>query len=1107
MAEISRTFERAIGIPEPLTEDHIWTAQAGFTQQTPQPGIPDPQIAQTLQLTTSGSQSADGALRVRVQRAGHPGPGGCAFTWKAAADADTEWRGRDNGQLSHWQSVSWVSSAAQRIDDPDVAVLSTGQILVVYQKLLAGSYRVRVATQSLTDGSWSTADAYTGGSTVADGFHPAICVLEDGAVLIAHWVYDAVNDEAQIQTLRSDDDGSTWTVISRGALDTPIQVGSGATEFEVARLRMASNGKQVLLIAQTISNTTTAQRDGFVQLVSSDFGGRFSTVETDTDTTERWNFHDIAVLDGQFVIAVITAQSALKIFRLGSATDKISAARSAGFSTIGSGQDLIQITTNTASDGEGTLWTDDDGALYWSGINFTVGSVTFPFTIVSLDGGTSWNGLNGGTIDTTTIKQAKWLDSSDDDVRPNTFVGCSSLGRQVLLHKWQSDTATEGSYSLAAAYLGGHSTVELPAMNTYPALYQRMRWEDTWVPFDIPSNISTGNWTATGSGTAALSSGALNLSTTASQRIFYSRTNSDAIARGMVVRFRLDRVSGGSLTNQTIGFSMRLADGTDDYQIDFRFSTSGFDVYDENGSSKIGSTQTITWGDSVEVLAAMNGANFACWHRTGTAAPDRKWTAGPSTVSLTNESGSPEADNLIQFGQITLSTVVTESNWYEVHYTTGVDTATSLETGQTNPDDLFGRSFPAAGRSVPVTDGVRLSVLDGAGREGTEFHIDVRYDYPISRIFHSQSPSLSDRWRSTAVTPATTAVAAQFIPFVLNKTASSYGAAERGLGVPVVYLHCAGINWRSATLERYDVGTTAFTSVSSIDTGISFTGTRRDNEVYSSGSTSTGHFLHANEAAGWFVDLGNNVIREVATNTAGVLAGTGYSGQIARFFLKNTDGSEPQLGSFVLFPDRFTLAVPIMAETAGAWALRISSQRTAHGWIEMGHMSFGAVWVPGRRYSRGRVLAMEAGDLVADDLAGTRRTRAAGRPALRVRIAWVDPIDQSQLATSTAAPDYRTVTDGSTTEPWATVDDVPFSLLGIFQELQRGTAILYFPSLLRSQGSGTLLTRRHDHMLGTLDMEAVQIEHVTGDALRGIEGNSPVGEAFRVATTVIREVR
>ena len=90
-SDVSKNHFRGLLVPDPRLST-VWAAQSSFTQADPQPGIPEAQGNYELGLTSSGTQAADGQLRIRSQRPGHPGKtGDGGFVWKNQGDAN--WRG------------------------------------------------------------------------------------------------------------------------------------------------------------------------------------------------------------------------------------------------------------------------------------------------------------------------------------------------------------------------------------------------------------------------------------------------------------------------------------------------------------------------------------------------------------------------------------------------------------------------------------------------------------------------------------------------------------------------------------------------------------------------------------------------------------------------------------------------------------------------------------------------------------------------------------------------------------------------------------------------------------------------------------------------------
>ena len=229
---------RGFGLPVGFTPSHLWDAESIYTQAGPQPGVPVPQGTYDLRLSSSGEQSASKALRILTQRAGNPGPDGASFVWKESTD--TNYRGRDIQQISGFETLEFTTSAALKASDPDAITLADGTVLVARQKLIGGAYKVRVTYKAPSATSWTTVDAHTQTSVPTDGYHPAMTLLPDASILLAFWVYDAKADEAQLKTMRSTDDGVTWSTVSSFALDTPLDIqstsGAGNAGFEAMRL-------------------------------------------------------------------------------------------------------------------------------------------------------------------------------------------------------------------------------------------------------------------------------------------------------------------------------------------------------------------------------------------------------------------------------------------------------------------------------------------------------------------------------------------------------------------------------------------------------------------------------------------------------------------------------------------------------------------------------------------------------------------------------------------------------------------------------------------------------------------------------------------------------
>ena len=1137
-SDVTGDVLRGLGVPYDLTPDHLWTDKATFTEQGPTVGQATPQGDYTLALQTAGTQSASKQLRIQAHRGGHPGvKGGAEFIYQY--EGDTYWRGADIQQTSSHQVIrTTIETTTQTLKDPDAASFystdRSDRICVVYQRLTAtGSALVEAATYDPSAGTWSTATVYTNDTIPTDGYHATVAYNRvDGYLYCCHWVYDNAADLAQIATHRSRD-GATWETVSEYALDEGVDISSSASAYEVARLRMAFNAGQCLLVARVISNNSsgTSFRDFIGQWASTSRAARFDSIgiqEIEFDGTDEVPFsnHSIIEVDGSFVVAfpgqngsLPASNSYLYFEPLPSAYSPIAArienvtTASGALEFKAAGSPILTLTITYApgqyvvTDGDGSAWVGEDGAVYFAAriVGLYAAADNAVFLLRSDDGGATWEYMGDWDATLASLQAAGALvvNTGDAATYLKDFVGVSHRGRQVLIGLSESDVTT--STTLSATFLGGATTVTLPGRIAYPAPYQRSRWTESYLPFELPANISS--MTTAGAGTDTISLDGVLQRTTSSNTLTSYFGNTSTIAQGIIVRMGITVVTGGDLAADNIIMSLRTADGSDDYKVIVRFTRTALRMYDDNASAQIGIDQSVTAFEGIDVLGAIAGDKFSLWVRDLDSKSDRSWTPLIQNHTLTSGGGSAAVSAIALFG-----TSASSSNGYKIHEfhcMTGTNANGGLGGGQSNPADLRGRTFSRRGRYIGVDDGVRLSAIDGTAMADQTWNIDSAADHPISRIFHRESPSPRSQWRSVAVTSGN--VPQQVIPFVLNKNATTLGAEEQGFGSTLAYLSLSGINWSAGSVKRWDVGSSAWVTVATIANSISttYSYTRRGSELHAPSlpTTSSGRFLYENECAGWSVRFSTGIVRRITGNTAGTLA-SNVSGPKPTFFLDGIDGSEPTTSTITLIPDTVSMTLQTDGETGGGWAVFIDAQTTAPYTVagvsqsdaRIGHLSMGRVFVFSTQYGRGRIVMYESGDLTEDTPGGTRRTVRAGPGGRSVRIAWTDPVDTTQTQGLTANPDYLTSTTTAGNAAVAAAADLPFSLLGLLRRVGARDPVTYFPAIARSTGSDDvqMFVRRAEHITGTIT-SAGQFESVLGD-----EGSA---EAVRFSTVVIEELR
>ena len=1143
-SDVSGDVLRGLGVPFILTSDHIWSEKATFTEQGPTVGQAEPQGAYTLAIQTAGTQSAAKQLRIRTHRGGHPGADqGAEFIYRY--QGDTNFRGHDVQPTSAHQVIrSTTEALTGALKDPDATAFystdRTDRICVVYQRQTASptAYIVEAATYDPSAASWSTATVYTKTASPTDGYHPAIAYNPvDGYLYCCHWIYDDDANLAQIATHRSKD-GATWETVSEYALDAGVDIsgspGGGAAGYEVGRLRMAFNAGQCLLVAYMLANDTAdVGRNQVGQWASTSRGARFSTVEISKilfDSTVRaFMFHSVSVVDGSFTVVFPSMASEflvpvgyLFIVKIPSAFSAISSrtvntTALTGVLPLEEGNDATfkgfkalptLFSSNAVTTGGGSSWVDEDGAVWYAGqlVNDQsngsdhLGGV---YLMASTDGADSFKYTGDGDSQDTHAADALVVYTGDDSTFLSDFVGCSHRGRQVLIGLSNSDVTS--STTLSATFLGGHTTVTLPGRITYPEPYQRSGWTESYLPFELPANISS--ITNSGTGTDTIGTDGL-LNRSVSTNTFHSTFSANSsVAQGVIARIGLTVTSGGAKTSDQIAFLVRCADGSDSYSVSIRFTTSDFRMIDNNASQIGVDKSAVAPSGGINVLVAIADGKLSVWFCSLSSASDRKWTSAIQNHSLTAGGGSTD---IVRFG--TMSTATAAYKIHEVHFMDGSSANGALGAGQTNPDDLRGRTFSRRGRYIGVDDGVRISAVDGSAMANQSWNIDSAADHPISRIFHRESPSPRTQWRSNAVTSGN--VAEQLIPFVLNKDATTLGAEEQGLGSTMAYIALKGINWSSGAVQRWDTGSSAWVTVATISNQIttSYSYTRRGSELHppSLPTTSSGRYLYENECAGWSVRFASGICRKITGNTAGTLA-SNVSGPKPTFFLDGIDGSEPATTTLTLIPSHVCVMFHTDGETGGGWALKIDAQTTAPYTVDgtaqydlrVGHLSLGRMFIFGTQYGRGRVVMYESGDLTEDTPGGTRRSVRAGPGGRTVRIAWSDPIDTTQTQGISANPDYITSTTTAGNTAVAAAKDVPFSLLGLLEKVGARDPVAYFPRIERSTGAGDTQTflRHHTCLIGTI-ASAGQFESVVGE-----EDSNTAGEAMRFSTVVIEELR
>jgi len=465
---------------------------------------------------------------------------------------------------------------------------------------------------------------------------------------------------------------------------------------------------------------------------------------------------------------------------------------------------------------------------------------------------------------------------------------------------------------------------------------------------------------------------------------------------------------------------------------------------------------------------------------------DHEWTAGPTSTGLTDDNVTPAANNLVRFGHIAICTA--ESDWYEVHFVTDEYNGVG-RTNYTNPDDLNGRNYPVDW--MYVADEVSIRCQDGPTIRGDEWTIDTEYDYPVERIFPEVSGCPDVRWRSTGNGVEQIAVALD---------ATLLGTVESMPGNDLLGVALRGINFPAATLEGWDVGGAAWSTIATLSANNGMTGlhwTRRGNTVIATGTAGTYNpYLYHNEFKnGYFKFDTAGKIRKIVAHSEGRLGGTEIC-KGTTLILEDCDGTEGASGtSGQIWAPAVCAVCKLDSERYAGYRLAIPATTTAEGYYTIGSWVIGPTVYHGQDYSWGRAIETQPNVELLTALDGTRRAKRYGAERRVVEYGWADGVDLTDVYEDDI-PDYLEASTGGSALAVASWADVPLVYEGAIRWLDGPSALcIYHPRIVKAD-SPDLRVSRHDFVVGRIT-SPIRIENVQGD-----ESST---EVVRTATIVLEE--
>ena len=1018
----SESVLRGLGTLDPrLVESNLWTAQSSFTQAGPLPGVPVPQRDSELVLMTTGSQAASDQLRIQIKRGGLPGIGDAAggFIWQK--EGDTNWMGWDvPTTISAWGIVDWVDGTLVAAKEAQCITLSNGDILAIYYRETSGSYGVGVRTRSAASNTWgSFTTLYTMSAANSDGSWPYLVELPTGRILAFMWSEDTTANTYQLRVYYSDDSGGTWTLATSAALATPIDVsgasGSGVAGYDPRRFSIAYNRGDLCMVAHLIAHDTDLNfEDLLIQLKSNDLGMSFDQVALWTGANEGGGYPAVIASNGIFQLYYHERRSGGNgIVRLTAGAAGIDFQNSSAVYVTPT-NDPIGATGNGAIsvNSSFTMVKADGGAFYAFVMNVYDVSNSYGLVATSSDDGLTWANMGQSSrsvLESENNQFSTFFDFNVGDCGPLNMRGTWASGRAVILTNWRADPGNEDN-SLGVLYMGGYSDLTLPGYTAYNTELSRVSWDGTWLPWDLPAESTW--WTATvvGAPTYELDDGRMEITSTTGNTVYWTRATSPvALAQangGIMIMASLQIASGGSASTNRIAIRIRATD-TDSgpshgATVSIRFTTTSIICLDEVAASTIGTITTDTSTTGVDIIAQVSGTTFRSWYRTRGTGPDRTWTAGPATTSLSDDSGAGGTPFIVWGHPVDGAAV---SYWYQFNYVTGAYTGEGLTGGFTNPADLFPRAVSP--NPTGVTGGVNIKAMDGPGFPGDEFDIDTRYSYEWTRMLPTVDASPRTRWRSTADAVEQT---------IAIQLPGHGGSGTSLLGSDSICLYLDGCNWRLGSLEGWNGS--AWVAIFTIDlatdmAALPYTRTG-DGVTVDTGTAHVGaRFIKDSEFEDATVVLkpGAGVpiadkYRKIARQTAGTWRNT--TTLHPEFILEGMDNTEPSSGTLEVWAKRGVVIHHLKGTRYGGYRLKIDAQTTYEGYYTVGTFFVGPLAVfgyqPGWDRTRDRAPNVD----VQTFTDGSRVARRLGPPRTTVAVAWTDGVDLTNVQGREPDPNYVT---------------------------------------------------------------------------------------------------
>lgn len=1105
------------------TTDALWSAQSSFSEQGPHAGRPVPSGDTEALLQASGAQDSQTALDVLAVEGGPVGRSARAagIAWKKTTDSANTYRGREIPiTLTGFEHVEYSATDYEHHDATTLTQEAyRGQIVIVSRDVNTGNV---VCWRRKTDGTITA--AVTVHDFATDGNARTPCLVEAGDRLFClYWCQGlgGAGLELFIRVAMSTDGGSTWNIVRRQAttlrnVRTSISF-TGVTHYQPRRLSAAYKDGQVVVLAsmwQALASGSTDFADLVAQWASPNLATRLDRVSLpDPATTTDLLAGQTRVIShaGRFIAAQADHRappSAVRLFSVVSAYDPICAGT--GQTTFQAGP-FSETTSNPfrqtdadidiAADDVGFLWvlvrcaeTGDSESqrvhLYFSQDDGQTLDVVSTDDLVTGETGSIWGVGRTGA-------------NANADVYPRDFGLTWQRGRAVLAHSYEHPSSTTKG-SVALMYLGGYSDLTVAPWSTELGLQYRHPWRYTLLPYGKTKDLTM--WTPTTTGTASndmfedyerlrggdgLSAGTFAVHADDS-------TTGDVL---LVAQMAAQAAgAGASATTAATALTFRVDDGSRGCELGIFLGLTSFGVFDRVAASSLASVtglQDEAREFRVAVYGSENGATLTTrvWYRKWKQGEDRLWTF-VGAFNLTDDSGTV-GTNRVAFGSFVSTVAISDLLVYGGPcWSAGAVTNDNSLSGSaylwsdwsaaTHNPEFLGLT-PLSPRDTYLDGGVYVRGVDGPAFKDDAWTINAAHEYPVERLWPSYARSSRVRWRSVDDS-AQQSIAVAFDGKLL-------GTDESHPGAPLYALWLDGINWRTGELQAYVGG--AWVKVVDIDAAEAFgtlAYTREGNSILPNSDTT--NQIAGQELVGWdWRPFTGGIIRRIAANRGGRWATGTAAGPRVRVAIDGVDPTDPTAGSCYLSARQVCVVFEhAAADTASGWRLVIDAQDTVEGWLEVGTMQLGPVWVSGQVPDWGRGIDQRLGTAYAVRQDGSAVGSKIAPGSYAVDVAWTGGVDTRQFHDGTTEPTYVTTTatagvEGAAT--WAaTVYDLQHEL-----EALGADPLVYLPKLERNA--------TNDARTFTRWFEVYPARVTSGLNITSAYGDEGTDETFTVATMTL----